>query len=105
MVGRGIIGNPFLIKEISDYEKGITDIKTSYKDRIEMCLRHAHKLCTLKGELIGIREMRGLAPHYISGLYNSSVYKNRMSKLETYDDLNNLLREYELLLDSQEIYL
>ncbi len=99
MIGRGIIGNPFLIKEINDYEMGKMDTSVSYVDKITMCLRHAQKLVMLKGENIAIREMRGLAPHYISGLYNSSIIKNKMSKLESYNELEELLENYKKELD------
>ena len=99
MIGRGIIGNPFLIKEINDYEMGKMDTSVSYADKITMCLRHAQKLVMLKGENIAIREMRGLAPHYISGLYNSSIIKNKMSKLESYYELEELLENYKKELD------
>ncbi len=99
MVGRGIIGNPFLIKEINDYENGLSDTGVSYIDRIEMCLKHALKLVNLKGEMIAIREMRGLAPHYITGLYNSAIVKNKMSKIESYDQLDAILSEYKKELD------
>lgn len=102
MIGRGIVGNPFLIKEIANYELGKESSEITYLDKFEMCLRHAKKLVDLKGEKIAIREMRGLAPHYISGLYNSTTYKNKMSKLDTYDDLNNLLNEYKIVLEGVE---
>lgn len=98
MIGRGIVGNPFLIKEIANYEEGKPTSAITYLDRFKMCLKHAEKLVNLKGEKIAIREMRGLAPHYISGLYNSTTYKNKMSKLETLDDLKKLLDEYETVL-------
>lgn len=98
MIGRGIVGNPFLIKEIANYEEGKPNTSITYLDRFNMCIRHAEKLVNLKGEKIAIREMRGLAPHYISGLYNSTTYKNKMSKLETLEDLKKLLDEYEIIL-------
>ena len=43
---------------------------------------------------MAIREMRGLAPHYIAGMYMSTRYKNLMIKLDTYDELEKLLFEY-----------
>ena len=78
---------------------GKVDTSVSYIDKIGMCLRHAQKLVLLKGENIAIREMRGLAPHYISGLYNSSIIKNKMSKLESYNELEELLENYKKELD------
>lgn len=102
MIGRGIVGNPFLIKEINNYLKGKENYQVSYKERFEQCINHAEKLINLKGETTGIREMRGLAPHYIQGLYMATKYKTRMAKLETIEDLKNLLKEYKELLDSRE---
>lgn len=98
MIGRGLVGNPFLIKAINNYEKNKPIEEVSYIQRINVCLKHAKYLVELKGEEIAIREMRGIAPHYISGLYNSTVYKNKMSKIKTYDDLKKLLKEYKKLL-------
>ena len=94
MVGRGVIGNPFLIKEITDYENGVPFENITYLDRISMCLRHTQNLIELKGEMVAIREMRGLAPHYISGLYKSTIYKNYLSKINTYEDMKELFKEY-----------
>ena len=102
MVGRGIVGNPFLIKEVNDYENGKGINKISFEEKFEMCLKHASKLIDLKGEMIAIREMRGLAPHYITGLYNSTTFKQRMSKMETYDDLKKILDEYSVVLKEAE---
>ncbi|MDD5792485.1 MAG: tRNA dihydrouridine synthase DusB [Erysipelotrichaceae bacterium] len=94
MIARGVIGNPFLIKEIDNYNKGKENYQVSPIEKIEACLDHAKKLILLKGEKMAIREMRGLAPHYIAGMYMSTRYKNLMIKLDTYDELEKLLFEY-----------
>ena len=94
MIGRGIVGNPFLIKEIADYENGVVYKGETYLDRINMCLKHALNLIELKGEKVAIREMRGLAPHYISGLYKSTIYKNLLAKINTYEDMEKIFKEY-----------
>ena len=98
MIGRGIVGNPFLIKEISNYLEGKENIEITIDDRFKYCLRHAEKLVNLKGEKLGISEMRGLAPHYISGLYNATIYKEKMNKMNTYDDLVQILDEYQTII-------
>lgn len=102
MIGRGVVGNPFLIKEINNYLNGKENYTITYKEKIEQCINHAEKLIKLKGENRAIREMRGLAPHYIQGLYMSTRYKNMMSKLNTLDDLKNLLNEYIVVLDEKQ---
>ena len=98
MIGRGVVGNPFLIKEISNYLQGKENTKISIDDRFDYCLKHASKLINLKGERLGISEMRGLAPHYISGLYEATRYKEKMNKMDTYQDLVNILNEYREVL-------
>ena len=57
MIGRGVVGNPFLIKEINNYLKGKENYQVSYKERFEQCINHAEKLINLKGETTGIREI------------------------------------------------
>ena len=98
MIGRGIVGNPFLIKEIDNYLKGKENIKVSIDDRFNYCLRHAEKLVNLKGEKLGIAEMRGLAPHYITGLYGATSYKEKMNRMSTYSDLCNILDDYRKII-------
>ena len=98
MIGRGLVGNPFLIREINDYEKGKEIKEVTYREKIKACLKHTKSLVELKGEHIAIREMRGIAPHYIAGLYGSTVYKNRMAKVSTYKELEELLNEYQKVL-------
>ncbi len=98
MISRAVVGNPFLIKEISNVLEGREEIHVGYKERFEYCLSHARKLISLKGEDIAMREMRGLAPHYLSGLYMSTKYKSRMISMRTYEDLETILKEYETLL-------
>ena len=94
MIGRGVIGNPFLIKEIDNYTKGIKNYRVSYHERITMCLAHAHRLMELYGERNAMAQMRGIAPHYIVGLPSSAAIRNKISQVKDYDDLSSILEEY-----------
>ena len=38
--------------------------------------------------------MRGLAPHYLTGLYDSTTYKEKINHIKSYADLENILNEY-----------
>ena len=95
MIARALVGNPFLIKEINNYLDGLDNIYITNEMKFDYCLKHARKLIELKGEKIAISEMRGLAPHYISGMYNATTYKEKMNKIKTYDDLFNIISEYK----------
>lgn len=102
MIGRALVGNPFLIKEINNYLNKKDNYEISYEERFESLLDHTIKLIDLKGERVGIREMRGLAPHYISGLYMSTKYKNKMNSMSSYQELLDILDEYKKLLESRD---
>ena len=102
MIGRGLVGNPFLIKEIDDHLNGKENSVSSVFDRFDYCLQHARMLIDLKGEKMAISEMRGLAPHYISGLYDSTTYKEKMSHMTSMEDLQRILSEYKAFLENRE---
>ena len=93
MIGRGIIGNPFLIRDIVDSLHGQTH-EVTIEDRIGVCLAHARDLCAMKGELAGVREMRGIASWYLKGLPNSHGTKDAFSRMETLADLEKILEEF-----------
>lgn len=103
MIGRGVTGNPFLIKEIINYLDGKEVIDIPYSEKFEACLNHTNKLIALKGEDVAIKEMRGLAPHYITGLYMSTKYKAQMIKLNTLKELEDLFKEYDKVLKEYEV--
>lgn len=98
MIGRGLVGNPFLIKEINNYLNGEEKVTITFEDKFNYCLTHAQRLVKLKGEKLGISEMRGLAPHYITGMYNATTYKDKMNRMNSYQDLVDILNEYRQVL-------
>lgn len=100
MIARALVGNPFLIKEINNYLNNEDKVEVSIDDKLDYCLSHARKLVDLKGEKLGISEMRGIGPHYLSGLYNASIYKNKMNSMKTYEDLLNIISEYREFLNN-----
>lgn len=100
MIGRALVGNPFLIKEIDNYLNGLDKVNVTIQDRFDYCLKHARKLMNLTNEKNAMSQMRGLAPHYLSGLYDATTYKNKISKIKTYDELVDILNEYKLFLDN-----
>lgn len=102
MIGRGAIGNPFLIKELVDHFDGKENESVSYEKRVEMALEHARRLIELRTEEIAMRQMRGLASWYIQGMPFSASVKNKTSKLKTYKDLEILFTEYLVFLDEKE---
>ena len=102
MIGRGIVGNPFLIRQINDYELHQEIKEITAKDRFSSLIDHTSKLMKVYDEKTAIRQMSGLAPNYISGLYMATTYKQKMLKMETFDDLMNILDEYQKVLENNQ---
>ena len=101
MVGRAALGNPWVIQQMVAYvENGIELADPTYEERIEQCLKHARELIEFEGERLAIREMRGHAPWYIKGVKSSSYVKNQLSKIETYQQLEEILDDYSQYLNT-----
>lgn len=98
MVSRALCGNPWLVKELISGEKEEINID----QRLEMLLTHADNLMQLKGENVGIREMRGQAGWYVSGLPYNNRLKDQLIKIRSREELLSLLEHYKafLCLDS-----
>ena len=95
MIGRGVLGNPWLIKECVDYlEYGIEPKEVSIDEKIDMLKRHAELLIKTKNEKVAMLEMRTHAAYYIKGLPNSTDMKNKIFQMKTKDELFDLLDEY-----------
>lgn len=102
MIGRGVLGNPWLIKECIDYlEKGIEPKEVTIDEKLDMLKKHAELLVKTKTEKVAMLEMRTHAAYYIKGLPNSTDMKNKIFQMKTKDELFNLLDEYKDKLKEQ----
>lgn len=76
MIGRGILGNPWLIKECNDYlEKGILPKKISTEDKINMMKIHLESLYNDKSEKEATLEARSILMYYLKGIPNTKSIK------------------------------
>ena len=96
MIGRGLLGNPWLIKEIISYleEDRIIPGPTD-KEKISMALNHLKLLVENKNEKLAMLEMRTHIAWYIKGMKNSSEIKNKIYKLTKINDIIELLNQYK----------
>lgn len=94
MIGRAAIGDPFFIKELVSYYNNEEVKKVTYDERINMAISHAKRLSDLIGENYAMKQMRGLASWYITGMPYSARIKNQTSRLNTLDDLKKLYFGY-----------
>ena len=95
MIGRGVLGNPWLIKECVEYlETGKEPVEIPVKERIEMLKRHFQLLVDDIGEKGAVLEIRTHALWYIKGLPGSAPVKNEICKSKTVEDMFNILDNY-----------
>ena len=95
MIGRAALGNPWIIKEITEYlNNGIRVDKPTYFDIINMCIKHLNYLLENKNERVSVLEMRTHIAWYIKGMPYHKDIKNLIFKAETVEDIKETLDNY-----------
>lgn len=102
MIGRGLLGNPWLIKECVEYlESGKLPEVIDYNEKIDMMEYHLNKLCEDKTEKQAVLEIRNHLLNYLKGLPENKEVKNQVcrckSRLEIIDVLENYRNELKNL--------
>ncbi len=96
MIGRGCIGNPWLIKETVEYlENNKVITKPTSLDRINMILEHLDRLIKTKSEKQALLEIRTHIGYYLKTVPNSSELKNNIFKTKDINELRKLLEEFK----------
>lgn len=95
MLGRGAIGNPWLIRQCIDYlDEDIEPERVSLDEKIEMIKKHAELLSEIRPEKVAMHKMRTHTAYYLKGRWRSAEIKPRIFKMNTKEELFNLLDEY-----------
>lgn len=96
MIGRGCLGNPWLIKQTIAYlENGVIIDDPTPLERLEMILLHIDKLLKFKPEKQALLEIRTHIGYYLKGVPNASELKNNIFKTKSIDELKNLIEEFK----------
>lgn len=101
MIGRGARGNPWIFKNILELMEGKEIIYPTNEEKIKKIVEHLNFLCGIKGEHIGVREMRKHINWYIKGMKNASQLKNQVNKIETKEEMIEVLLDYLLILEGK----
>lgn len=94
MIARGVVGNPYLIKQIVNFQNNLTCDEIDVEEIVDICLKHAESLILLKGEKVAIKEFRGVAGYYLSGLKHCTKYRSRLVRIDSFQELQTILMEY-----------
>lgn len=105
MIGRGVLGNPWLIRDINHYLKtGERLPMPTYEEKIDMAIKHLNNLKELKNEKLAVLEIRNHIAWYLKGLKNSSEIKNNIFKCNNIFDIIKILDNYKEELRKDEVY-
>jgi len=95
MIGRGVLGNPWLIKECVEYlenEKVPNEVTAS--DKLDMLKRHYELLLQDKCEKLALLEIRSHAIWYLKGMKGGAKVKNEICSAKSSDDIFKIIGEY-----------
>ena len=99
MIGRATIGNPWFIKECVEYieNNNIID-KPSYKDRIDMIVKHYNLIEKNEGERKALLDIKTHALAYLKYIPGSKEIKNELAMSKTKDEFDICIKKvYNLI--------
>lgn len=94
MVGRAVLGKPWVAKELVDGLEGKASLPTDIATRFAMARLHAQKLIELRGEVMAMKEMRTHFSWYMTGLPHSHRVRNDISQMTSLDQFDRITTDY-----------
>ena len=95
MIGRGLLGNPWLIKNTVSYLNNLKYELPSELDRVDMALHHLDYLKELKNDKVAALEIRNHIAWYLKGITGSNEIKNIIFKTTSINDIINILEKFK----------
>lgn len=95
MIGRGVLGNPWLIKECVEYlENDKLPEPVSYEEKVAMMRRHYELLVQDKSESQALLEIRSHIIWYLKGMPESKRIKESICKCKTTEEMFGIIDDY-----------
>ena len=95
MIGRGILGNPWIVKQCIDYiDKGIEPERISSKEKLDMFKKHSDMIIEDYEDKVLMHKLRTNAAYYMKNLHGSQEIKKKIVKTNTKEELFDLLENY-----------
>lgn len=103
MIGRGVLGNPWLIRECIEYlETGKYNKNITLDEKINMLKKHYELLKEDKEEHVALLEIRSHAIWYLKGLKGNATVRNKLCKANSTEELFDILEEYKTNYENYE---
>ena len=95
MIGRAVLGNPWLLDRTDCYLRGLTaKPMPTIADIRKMLLKHLHLLIDYYGERGGIAISRKFISWYVHGLYEAKKFREQYTKISELTAAEDLINEY-----------
>lgn len=94
MIGRGVLGNPWLIKNTILYLNGFNYVDPTAKEKIAMCIKHLNYLSEIKDEKMAVLEIRNHIGWYLKGINGANTIKNKIYQCLNIRDILHILNEF-----------
>lgn len=95
MIGRGILGNPWLIDRVQKYLASGEETPLPTISNVEkMLLKHICLLVEYYGEQAGIAISRKHVGWYVRSFYEAKRFREQYTKLGSLNDAQDLIKEY-----------
>ncbi len=96
MIGRGILGNPWLIRDCVRYlEEGKEPVHVSDLEKVAMMRRHYDLLKNDKNERVALLEIRTNILYYLKGMPNGKEIKMQVCSCKSDEELLGVLDSYQ----------
>ena len=94
MIGRAACGNPWIFKRCHHYlETGQLIDPPTPAEQISQALEHAEALTLLKGQHIGLLEMRKHLAWYIKGIKGATEARVKINRANDFEEMKSILLE------------
>ena len=94
MIGRSVLGNPWLIEQTVAYLNGDLVSQPNRLDRVDMCIKHLNYLSDVKDEKVARLEIRNHIGWYFKGLPGANEIKNKVYQCDSIHDIMQVLMSY-----------
>ena len=95
MIGRGVLGNPWLIRDtVALLDKKEIPKEVTPLEKIDMCIKHLKLLSELKNEKVAVLEIRNHIAWYLKGVEGSNQLKNKVYQMTNLCDILHVLEEF-----------
>ncbi len=99
MIGQATYGRPWIFEEIAHYfSTGELLEEKPLEEHLNIMYEHIKLIVELKGEKMGMREGRKHAAWYIKGTKGAAGFRHACGKLNTLDELNELIIEVKKMI-------